>query len=94
MLNFIARLFRPICPACNGEGGAMSGYYEPEFSECGCCYPDRWYEDSNPTHVWRWRAWVWRYQQRRTERHWNKIYEEDERRWTDMRTRDLPGNSF
>jgi len=31
---------RPIikCPICDGEGGAMSGYYEPEWSECPCCY--------------------------------------------------------
>ncbi len=26
------------CPFCEGKGGAMSGYYEPEWSECYECY--------------------------------------------------------
>lgn len=30
-----------ICPFCKGDGGAMSGYYEPEWSECPECF-DHW----------------------------------------------------
>lgn len=26
------------CPACGGDGGEMSGYYEPEWTECWACY--------------------------------------------------------
>ncbi len=26
------------CPFCEGKGGAMSGYYEPEWSECHACH--------------------------------------------------------
>lgn len=26
------------CPICDGAGGAMEGYYEPEWSECECYY--------------------------------------------------------
>jgi len=90
MLAFVRNLFRPVCPACEGKGGEISGYYEPEFSECGCCYEDRWYGDSNPTRVWRWRRWTWRYQEWRTARHWESLYAEEERRCTDLRLRDLP----
>lgn len=68
----------------------MDGYYQPEFSECRCCYEDRWWEESNPTRAWRWRTWVWRYQEWRTRQHWEQLYAEEERRCTDMRTRDLP----
>ena len=25
------------CPCCKGEGGAMTGYYEPEWDDCNCC---------------------------------------------------------
>ncbi len=90
MLRFIRNMFRPVCPACKGEGGAVSGYYEPEFSECMCCYPDRWYEDSNPTRVWRWRVWTWWRQEQLTQRHWENLYAEEERCCADMRLRDLP----
>lgn len=88
MLKFLLGIVRPTCPACEGEGGAMTGYYEPEFSECMCCYYDRWYDDSNPTRVWRWQAWAHRYQEWRTARHWDRIYAEEERRCMDMRTRE------
>lgn len=27
-----------ICPFCRGKGGEMSGYYEPEWSECSTCW--------------------------------------------------------
>lgn len=26
------------CPVCDGAGGAMEGYYEPEWSECSSCW--------------------------------------------------------
>lgn len=41
-LWLIAR-HRPFftCPFCRGNGGAMSGYYEPEWCECSACWP-RW----------------------------------------------------
>lgn len=31
---------RPLitCPFCKGAGGEMSGYYEPEWSECSACW--------------------------------------------------------
>lgn len=31
---------RPLvtCPFCKGRGGAMEGYYEPEWSECRACW--------------------------------------------------------
>jgi hypothetical protein len=25
------------CPICAGQGGEISGYYEPEWSDCLCC---------------------------------------------------------
>lgn len=32
--------YRPFfkCPHCNGKGGAICGYYEPEWTECESCY--------------------------------------------------------
>lgn len=46
MPNWLIRIWmlakhRPFitCPFCDGKGGAMSGYYEPEWSECRECYP-------------------------------------------------------
>jgi hypothetical protein len=27
-----------ICPFCKGKGGEVSGYYEPEWSECRACW--------------------------------------------------------
>lgn len=88
MLKFLLGIFRPVCPACDGEGGSMSGYYEPEFSECSCCYEDPWWEESNPTRVWRWRTWKWRYAEWRNKRHWERLYSEQEHRFADMRTRE------
>lgn len=31
---------RPLitCPICKGVGGEISGYYEPEWSECSACW--------------------------------------------------------
>ena len=90
MLRFIRDLFRPVCPACAGEGGAMSGYYEPEFSECMCCYYDRWYDDANPTRVWRWWGWLYMYREWRNNRHFDRMIEIDSRRWSDLRVEVLP----
>lgn len=39
------------CPLCKGKGGAMQGYYEPEWSECSACY-ERW--ESLDDHGWTW----------------------------------------
>src|SRR5262245_23316032 len=38
------------CPLCKGQGGAMAGYYEPEWTECECWNDWRDLED-------RGRAW-------------------------------------
>jgi hypothetical protein len=27
-----------VCPFCKGSGGEVSGYYEPEWSECATCF--------------------------------------------------------
>lgn len=64
ILWLIIRL-RPFikCPYCEGEGGAVSGYYEPEWMECWHChryweaisdyYYDRsWWEGRMPLLVW------------------------------------------
>ncbi len=48
------RLIRPACPHCEGKGGFMDGYYEPEWSGCRCCDPDEERMDEPVTHVWRW----------------------------------------
>ena len=53
-------LIRPICPECDGEGGRMSGYYQPEWSECGLCNPDGTV-DEPVARVWFWQVWRWRY---------------------------------
>jgi len=50
-------LIRPPCPHCDGKGGFMEGYYEPEFSGCRCCNPDERNEDTT-TRVWRWHWWA------------------------------------
>jgi hypothetical protein len=54
---------RPLikCPFCQGKGGAMSGYYEPEWSECGECF--RFWDDLDD-HGWPWfvgrlPVWAW-----------------------------------
>lgn len=33
------------CPFCDGAGGAMEGYYEPEWSECHCWHSWETLED-------------------------------------------------
>lgn len=59
MLSRLADLIRPICPCCEGKGGFMDGYYEPEFSGCRCCNPDEDCDDEI-TRVWRWQWWMFR----------------------------------
>lgn len=66
MLKNLYSLIRPICPHCHGEGGGMSGYYEPEWSGCRCCDPDeRRMDDPTPMRVWRWHLWRFNYAERR-----------------------------
>ncbi len=60
-------LVRPVCWHCNGRGGFMDGYFEPEFSGCQCCNPDEENEDKI-TRVWRWRWWIFRYKMWRADR--------------------------
>lgn len=71
-------LIRPVCPACNGNGGHMSGYYEPEFSGCECCNPDEDNED-DITRVWRWHWWLYRFRIWREERRLDRWIEKQER---------------
>lgn len=42
---WIVLFTRPFfkCPCCKGKGGHMSGYYEPEWSECSYCDEDASY---------------------------------------------------
>lgn len=70
----LTNLVRPPCPHCDGKGGFMDGYYEPEFSGCPCCNPDEENEDV-PTRVWRFNWWVFRF------RFWLENYRID--RWID-----------
>lgn len=58
MLKRLWRLIRPACPYCEGKGGFIDGYYEPEWSGCRCCDPDEERMDDPVTHVWRW-SWWW-----------------------------------
>lgn len=54
------------CPVCHGQGGAVEGYFEPEFVECDTCWP--FWRDAEDHHLdWavgrldplRWlRAWL------------------------------------
>jgi hypothetical protein len=49
------------CPFCKGHGGEVSGYYEPEWTECHCCYEH--YDELND-HGMEWFVgrvplWVW-----------------------------------
>lgn len=62
MFSRIAGLIYPVCPACKGEGGGMSGYYQPEFVECMCCNESLYNED-DPTRVWRWRWWRFKFRE-------------------------------
>lgn len=39
------------CPFCQGKGGEVSGYYEPEWTECRDCWP--YYRDLED-HRWTW----------------------------------------
>jgi hypothetical protein len=52
---------KPICPFCNGNGGAMSGYWQPEFDACECCNPNDDHEEEI-VRVWRWRIWLHRFE--------------------------------
>lgn len=62
MLKWLYGLVRPICPDCDGSGGGMSGYYQPEFYGCRCCNEDEDNEDE-VTRVWRWQWWAYRIEQ-------------------------------
>jgi hypothetical protein len=64
---------RPVCPHCAGKGGFVDGYYEPEFYGCRCCNEDESREEP-VTRVWRWRWWLFRLDQWREGRHWEKMY--------------------
>ena len=78
MLKWLLGLIYPVCPACDGEGGATTGYYEPEFSECECC--NWWlYNEAKVTRVWRWWWWLHRYREWQAERHLDKQIEQWER---------------
>ena len=49
------------CPCCEGKGGSVQGYYEPEWTECYACY-DYWekLEDWGwDRFVGRLPAWAW-----------------------------------
>jgi hypothetical protein len=39
------------CPFCKGEGGAVQGYYEPEWTECRVCF-DHWNELDDYSMPW------------------------------------------
>jgi hypothetical protein len=66
MLKKLYGLIRPICPHCDGQGGGMSGYYEPEWSGCRCCDPDeKRIDDPLPMRIWRWHLWLFNREQRR-----------------------------
>lgn len=56
ILSSIYNLIRPICPLCGGTGGAISGYYEPEWSECRLCNPDDEREEKI-IRIWFWDIW-------------------------------------
>lgn len=71
----ISELLRPACPNCDGKGGFMSGYYEPEFSGCSCCNPDERNED-DPTRVWRWSWWLFLFQEWRERRRLDRWIDE------------------
>jgi hypothetical protein len=64
-------VLHPVCPHCLGEGGHMSGYYEPEFYGCRCCNPDE-ENENNPTRVWRWKWWVFQLSEWRAARRMDK----------------------
>jgi hypothetical protein len=72
-------MLRIVCPACNGDGGEMSGYYEPEFSECQCCN-ERGDNEEEVTRVWRWRWWWFRFNQWRADRALDRWIEQEIRR--------------
>jgi hypothetical protein len=80
MIKFLLHLFRPICPLCDGEGGGMSGYYEPEFYGCRCCNAEE-DNEAEPTRVWRWHWWAFRFAMWREERRFDKMIEADEHEW-------------
>jgi hypothetical protein len=85
MLDRLRKIIRPDCPNCNGAGGFMSGYYEPEFSGCRCCNPDEGNED-DITRVWRWRWWIFRF------REWREMRRLD--RWIDQQTEAMRPDEF
>lgn len=64
ILSWLRDLIRPICKRCDGKGGWVSGYYEPEYNECDCCNPGG---DNNPdiTRVWLWHWWIYAREERR-----------------------------
>jgi hypothetical protein len=72
MIAWLRNLIQPVCPACNGAGGGMCGYYEPEFYGCDCCNED---EDNEAeiTRVWRWRWWGHRYRLWQDERYYDRL---------------------
>lgn len=76
MIGKIRDLFRPICPHCDGKGGFMSGYYEPEFSGCSCCNEDEQREE-DVVRVWRWQWWLHQYRMWQEERYWSRICDRD-----------------
>lgn len=72
-------LFRPECPHCDGKGGFMSGYYEPEFIGCECCNCDE-RNEADPTRVWRWQWWAFHFRQRREARRLDRWVDEQVKR--------------
>lgn len=79
MISALRNLIRPVCPNCDGKGGHMDGYYQPEFSECDCCNP-MGDNEQEPTRVWRWRWWQHRVWLWREERRWDRMIAEGEKR--------------
>lgn len=71
MLSLLWQLIRPDCPNCDGKGGFMDGYYQPEFSGCRCCNEDERNEDP-VTRVWRWQWWLFQFSQWRERRRIDK----------------------
>lgn len=83
MIGFI----RPICPFCEGKGGFVDGYYEPEFSGCRCCDPNEERMDEPVTRVWRWQWWLFRYREWREARRLDKWIDQQPEAWRGRKER-------
>lgn len=75
----VGRIFRPVCPQCDGSGGS-EGYYGGDWTGCSCCNPEEDREEP-VTRIWFWQVWRHRYEIWQRDRWVDRQIKDGQRRW-------------